>query len=114
MRALRSVINDGKAAGIISQVQYPFVINNNGKYQIPEGEGRKLALTASQLIEVFNYQILPEDERWRDLWVFSFYCNGININDLLRLKFKNIIDGEIVWFRQRLLNRIGKKGKSGP
>ena len=109
MRALRSIINDGKAAGIITQAQYPFVINNNGKYQIPEGEGRKLALTTDQLINVFNYEILPDYEKWRDLWVFSFYCNGININDLLRLKFKNIVDGELVWYRQKTINQDRRK-----
>lgn len=109
MRALRAIINDAKTDGIITQAQYPFVLNSNGKYQIPEGTGRKLALTSSQLIAVFNYPIIPQEEIWRDLWVFSFYCNGINLNDLLRLKFKNIIDGEIIWFRQKTINQDKKK-----
>jgi integrase len=109
MRSLRSIINEGKALGVINESQYPFIINNNGKYQIPEGEGRKLALTAPQLMKVFNYPMLPQDEKWRDLWIFSFYSNGINLNDLLKLKFRNISDGEISWYRQKTIKQDRKK-----
>ncbi len=111
MRALRSIINDAKTAGVITASQYPFLANNNGKYSIPEGSGRKISLTKEQLIAVFNYPILPENEKWRDLWIFSFYCNGINLNDLLRLKYKNIEDGEIVWYRAKTIKTDKNKKK---
>jgi integrase len=101
MRALRSIINQGKADGIISEAQYPFVIKKNGKYPIPKGKGRKIALNTSQLLTVFNHPILPENEKWRDLWVFSFYCNGANINDILRFKYKDIKGNYIEWERQK-------------
>jgi integrase len=111
MRALRSIINEAKAAGIVSQVQYPFVIKDNGKYQIPEGSGRKIALNESQLMEVFNYQIYPDDEKWRDLWVFSFYCNGANINDILRFKYENVFGNCIEWFREKTIHQDKEKQK---
>ncbi len=111
MRALRSIINEGKAHGIISQAQYPFVIKKNGKYSIPEGTGRKIALNTSQLMEVFNYQIHPDDEKWRDLWVFSFYCNGANINDILRFKYENIVGNCIEWFREKTIHQDKEKRK---
>ncbi len=111
MRALRSIINEGKAHGIISQAQYPFVIKKNGKYSIPEGTGRKIALNASQLMEVFNYQMHPDDERWRDLWVFSFYCNGANLNDILRFKYENIVGNCIEWFREKTIHQDKEKRK---
>jgi integrase/recombinase XerD len=101
MRALRSIINKGKADGIISQAQYPFMQKKNGKYSIPKGSGRKIALSETQLSEVFDYPILPNDEKWRDLWVFSFYCNGANINDILRFKYKDIVSDIIEWERQK-------------
>ena len=28
-------------------------------------------------------------ERYRNLWFFSYLCNGININDMLKLKYAN-------------------------
>lgn len=111
MRALRSIINEGKAHGIISQAQYPFVIKKNGKYSIPEGTGRKIALSTLQLMEVFNYQIYPDDEKWRDLWVFSFYCNGANINDILRFKYENIVGNCIEWFREKTIHQDKEKRK---
>jgi integrase len=106
MRALRSIINEGKAHGIISQAQYPFVINS-----IPEGTGRKIALNTSQLMEVFNYQIFPDDEKWRDLWIFSFYCNGANLNDILRFKYENIVGNCIEWFREKTIHQDKEKRK---
>jgi len=111
MRALRAIINDGMRDGIISQAQYPFVVKNNGKYQIPEGTGRKIALNISQLMEVFNYPISPENEKWRDLWVFSFYCNGANISDILRFKYENIAGNYIEWYRKKTINRDKEKSK---
>ena len=40
-------------------------------------------------------------EYWRDLWMFAYLCNGINFRDMLFLKYKNIIDEEIVFSEQR-------------
>jgi integrase/recombinase XerD len=101
-RALRAIINKGIIGGIISESQYPFQIGNNDNYKIPKGKGRKIALLVEQIIQVFDYPILPNDEKWRDLWVFSFYCNGININDMLRLKYKDIEGDYIFWGRQKV------------
>ena len=99
MRALRAIINQGKAKGIITERQYPFVIKKNGKYSIPEGSGRKLALSKEQLIKVFNYPLHPDEEKYRDLWIFSFYCNGANMSDVLRFKYGNIEGNYIEWIR---------------
>lgn len=108
MRAIKAIINEGMRKGVISQMQYPF---GEDKYQIPTGEGRKIALTTSQLMDVFNYPLLPEEEKYRDIFIFSFYCNGANIGDILRFKFtdiKHTIKGNIIeWHRQKTI----KKGK---
>lgn len=111
MRALRAIINEGKAQGIISEAQYPFAVKQNGKYQIPESEGRKIALTEEQLIKVFDYPLMPNDEKYRDLWIFSFYCNGANFNDILRFKYENIVDNGIEWYRKKTINQDKKKIK---
>jgi integrase/recombinase XerD len=111
MRALRSIINEAKANGIISQAQYPFAIKRNGGYAIPEGRGRKIALNTAQIMEVFNQKIHPDNEKWRDLWVFSFYCNGANINDILRFKYENISGNCIEWFREKTIHIDREKRK---
>jgi integrase len=104
LRALRAIVNDGMRKGIISQSQYPF-----REYEIPTGEGRKLALSVEQLFKVFDYPMMPQDEKWRDLWVFSFYCAGANLNDILRFKFLNIKGNVIEWYRQKTIKQGNKK-----
>lgn len=99
MREIRTIMNDAKKAGIIKDTQYPF---GKGKYEIPTSEGNKKALTLQQLAKVFQFSDGSETtERYRDLWFFIYLCNGINVADLIKLKYKNIKDGEICFIRQK-------------
>lgn len=111
MRALRAILNAAKASGVITQAQYPFRVNNNGKYAIPEATGQKTALNASQLIAVFSHPIPSDWEKWRDLFIFSFYCNGANLGDILRLKYEDIHDNYVEWFRGKTRDTTKKKIK---
>lgn len=98
-RAIRCVINEAKRAGIIKENQYPF---GNGKYEIPTGKGRKLALTLQQIKAIVNFSDGTETtEKYRDLWFFSYLCNGINFADMLTLKYSNIRNGEICFMRAK-------------
>jgi len=98
-RAIRCVINEAKKAGIIKENQYPF---GNGKYEIPTGKGRKLALTLQQIKSIIDYSDGTEStEKYRDLWFFSYLCNGINFADMLTLKYSNIQNGEICFLRAK-------------
>lgn len=99
--ALRSIMNEGRDDKIITEAQYPF---GKGKFEIKTGTGRKLALTLSQIHEVLKYPLLTNTEkRSRDLWFFSYLTNGINFNDMLKLKYKNIVGGEIHFYRQKTI-----------
>lgn len=80
--------------------QYPF---GKGKYEIPTGMGRKLALTLSQIKNIVNYTGNPVTEKYRDLWFFSYLCNGINFTDLIQLKYSNIQNGEICFLRAKTI-----------
>ncbi len=107
MRAIRTIINEGLKQGVITSVQYPF---GKGKYEIPTGVGRKMALSLLQIGDVLKYPLLTDPEkRYRDLWLFSYLCNGINMNDLLRLKYSNIHEGEILFYRQKTINNTKEK-----
>lgn len=109
MRALQSIVNEGIRAGYLPESKYPF---GKDKYEIPIEEGRNLALTIAQIGEVLKYQPLTENElRSRDLWYFSYLCNGINFVDLLKLKFSDISNGEISFYRQKTINKVKKKKK---
>jgi len=102
IRGIRAIVNAAKEKGILKDSDYPFGKN---KYEIPTGEGRKLALTVQQIGTIMNYTDgNPVTEKYRDLWVFSYLGNGMNFTDMLRLKYSDIIDGDIVWFRQKTLH----------
>ena len=96
---IRAIMNEGKSLKIISEGQYPF---GKGKYEIKTGTGRKMALTLSQIKAVLDYPLLTDTEKQcRDLWYFSYLCNGLNFNDMLKLKYKDISGGEVHFIRQK-------------
>jgi len=107
IRSMRVLFNEAKNAGVIKEAQYPF---GKGKYEIPTGKGRKMALTLQQIKQVITYTDGSEaTEQYRDLWFFSYLCNGININDMLKLKYANIDNGEIHFYRSKTLHTTKEK-----
>jgi integrase len=101
-RAIRSIMNDALSMSAIKEKQYPF---GQGKYEIPTGQGRKLALSLQQIKMLVTYTDGFEGtEHYRDLWFFSYLCNGINFADLVTLKYSNIQNGEIYFTRSKTIN----------
>jgi hypothetical protein len=73
-RNIRVLFNEAKVAGIIKEFQYPF---GKGRYKIPVGKGRKLALTLQQMQQIISYTDESEaTEHYRDLWFFLIYVTG--------------------------------------
>lgn len=98
-RNLKCILNIARKDGIIKESQYPF---GKGKYEVPTGCGRKLALTLKEIKKIITYNDgTPKTEFYRDLWFFSYLCNGINFRDLLYLQYSNIINGEICFIRAK-------------
>ena len=106
LRSLRTLCNIAIEEGILPHQGYPF---GKRKYQIPAGRNVKKALSLDDIQKLFDYepQTVPES-RSRDLWLFSYLCNGINIKDMARLKFRNIQDGKITFIRAKT-ERTSKK-----
>ena len=75
------------------------------RFEIPSAEGRKLALTLEQIKRLVTYTDGREEtELYRDMWFFSYLCNGINFRDMLYLTYGNIVDGEICFVRAKTIN----------
>jgi integrase len=107
LRCLRAIFNDAKTAGIIKENQYPF---GKGKYEIPIGKGRKMALNLQQIKQIITFSDGTEaTEHYRDLWFFLYLCNGINVNDMLKLKFSNIDNDEVHFYRSKTLHTSREK-----
>lgn len=97
MRNIRTVINGG-GEPYLEAGKYPFGKN---RYIIPKGEGRELALKLGDIHMMHNYRCTGTKELYRDMWLLSFYANGLNITDLCRLRYEDIRDGEITFIRKK-------------
>jgi len=107
IRCIRAIMNDAIRTGIVKPSRYPF---GKGRYKVPKGEGRKLALTIQQIKAVISYTDgLETTERYRDLWFFSYMCNGINFGDMLQLKYRDIENGEIYFYRAKTMQTAKSK-----
>lgn len=98
MKTLQNVYRTAIEDGMVREALYPF---GKDAYRIPAGSGRKLALTKAQIEAVNSWTGDEGIEYWRDLWMFSYLCNGINFRDMLFLKYMNIYDDEIIFIRSK-------------
>jgi integrase/recombinase XerD len=100
LRPLRVIMNLAKDNGVIKPETYPF---SKRKYVIPTGKNIKKALSKEQIKQVFNYETVPETstDKAKDFWIFSYLCNGINIMDLAKLKWKNVNSSTISFVREK-------------
>lgn len=103
LRHLRAILNEARRLGIIRDAQYPF---GKDRYEIQEGEGRKMALTLEQIGRIARYDDGSDaTAKYRDYWLFLYLCNGINVADFVRLRFGDIVNGEICFVRQKTVRR---------
>lgn len=100
LRSLRTLFNIAISDGLITKEFYPF---GKRKYEIPASRNTKKALSLNDVAAIYNYQPAAGSttERMKDYWMFIYYCNGINVKDLCRLKYKNIHDDFIVFKRSK-------------
>ena len=106
IRPLRTLFNQALEEGIILKQDYPF---GKRKYQIPAGRNIKKSLTLDDIQKIFSYKPTTESEaRSRDLWLFSYLCNGINVKDIARLRYRNIEADKIIFIRAKT-ERTAKK-----
>jgi len=106
MRNLRCIVK-GCIPEIIPAESFPF---GKGKYQIPTGKGRNIALTKDELRRIRDY----DDEQqaktyYRDIWLFSFFCNGANMADICRFRYDQIKNGELSFSRHKTADRTKDK-----
>lgn len=99
MRTIRAIMNDARRLGVVKEAAYPF---GRDKYEIKTGEGRKMALTLEQIGKIFRYDDgSTATAKYRDYWMFLYFCNGINMADFVKLRYRDIVNGEIFFVRQK-------------
>lgn len=106
MNTLRCVCREASEIGLMHDDIWPF---RRDGYRIPAGRKRTLALTKEQIARIVNWRGDDDLCYWRDMWLFSYLCNGINFRDMLFLKYGDIADGEISFIRSKTSSSSGHK-----
>lgn len=101
MCALKSIWHDLERQGQVRRARNPFA-----DYTVPPPVRRRMALSRDAVRKIAEWKGNATVEMYRDLWLFSYMCNGINFRDLLFLKYKNIVDGEIVFERSKTKGKM--------
>jgi integrase/recombinase XerD len=108
VRTLRTLFNNAIFEKTVSAELYPF---GKRKYQIPATKSVKKALSKEQLKKLFETEPkTPEQQKAKDFWFLSYFCNGMNVKDILNLKYKNI-SGEFVSFYRAKTKKTIKQQK---
>lgn len=106
-RTLRAVLNKAIANGYAKPTSYPFARNTaeNHKFQIGKFDTRttKRAISKTDIRKIEAYQPPQENGKYatlrntqerlqltKDLFLFSYYCGGINFVDMAALRWSNI------------------------
>jgi integrase len=104
LRNLRAVVNKVKDEELLPKgYNYPF---GKGKYSIKTIVKPKQTFTENELKSLVNLDQFESDEerKSRDLWLMQFYCNGVNLNDLIRLRWDSKVGNCFVIQRQKTKN----------
>jgi len=101
LRYLRAIVNLAIAKRIVhSEYRSPF---NKHLYSIPVVKKAKKTLSVEEVEKLVSYDEFENaDERIaRDLWLFQFRCNGVNLKDLLLLRWDQQVDDCFVLTREK-------------
>lgn len=100
LRNLRAIFNTAKAKGLITADEYPF---GKERYQIPAARNVKKALTLAEIERIYNAPTDPGTpaDRAKDFWLFSYLCNGMNVKDICRLRWRDIDADRLTFIRAK-------------
>jgi site-specific recombinase XerD len=103
LRPLRAVFNVAIEEENLPKDNYPFG-KAKTKYKIPSGRKVKKSLSKPELNLLANHP-LPKGShqlKARDLWLFTYLANGMNIRDLCNLRQKDYNGATIVFYRHKI------------
>lgn len=105
-RTLRSAYNKAIEAKSAKKSNYPFDEFKVSKFSV---KTEKRAISKDKIKLIMGLDLCKESlyvQFARDLFVFSYLCSGINFTDMANLKPCNIIEGRLIYTRQKTNKRI--------
>lgn len=98
-RTLRAIYNVAIEEDVVSSDCYPFKKFKVSRFQ---QDTIKRALTKTDIERVFQFQSSNRYMRFPiDIFAFTYYCGGINFMDIAHLTKANLIDGRLIYKRQK-------------
>lgn len=94
LRNIRAVVNDAIDNAVTSYYAFR-------KFKIKREETVKRSLDLGQLQMLMNCKVEVYQEIYRDIFMLIIMLRGINIGDLCLLKDENIVNGRVVYRRQK-------------
>lgn len=104
-RPLRALYNQAIEDGIAKRSNYPF---DTFKVSQFKEDTAKRALTKEQIHQIIELDLRvlskypkPFMQLSKDLFLFSYLGCGINLTDMLHLRYRDIFDGRVTYHRQK-------------
>lgn len=90
-RCLRHLFNLGIDDGEIPKSLYPFGSSKKNKYKPPAHRSSHRALNIPEIRALYEYSDeFKEQLKYRDIFIFSYICYGLNLADICLLTWENI------------------------
>lgn len=105
MRGIRAVFNKALAEGYIKADIYPFHAYKVSKLKTDTAK-RAITLEQMRAIADFRPEMSSRLFRSQQLFMFSYYCRGINFTDMALLRWSNIVNDRLVYFRAKTGKRF--------
>jgi integrase len=102
MRDIRTVVNYFSQVKKIMPADYEYPFGKGG-YSIKSVRKKKNVLRADEILAVISHKKFkdPKQEYARNIWLCLYYANGINVIDLLRLRWENVEYNHIHLIRKK-------------
>lgn len=105
LRHLRAIINQAIEKEFLDRKNYPFGKN---RYQIKAPRNIKKALTIEQIKQIMEFEVESGStpQLAKDMWLLSYFCNGMNIKDILSLRHSNLLTDTLHYDRAKTSKTI--------
>lgn len=99
LRSFYRIWNLAIAAGMCPKDHHPKKFIKFKPYKKYKTSKRAISVADMKLIESYTADYASRLFRYQQIFLFSYYCRGINFNDIVKLKEKNF-NGDILHYRR--------------
>lgn len=106
LKIIRAVINQAISQDLMQFDQNPFL-----RFKIKRENTEKVALNQEEIKKIETAKLDKWSRIWhvRNYFLFSFYCAGIRVGDIIQLKWKNINDGKLTYTMSKNNKKVSLK-----